>query len=137
MLSEDPQSTNQYLVADSLIEDDDGSADEASKSMEAIKIEECEDDEVGSAAESSIWNPNTILIGPLKEEEGSLLALCLKNVTGTVDRLFELASQIRSPIAKRARTDVDVYGDVDLDIKSTYKGLRESAYRDGIEQLIL
>ena len=66
-----------------------------------------------------------------------MLALHFEDVLEAIDQLFSLASQIRSPSSRKLRTDVDLYRDIDADVKSTYIRVREAAELQGIEQIFL
>ena len=66
-----------------------------------------------------------------------MLALHFEDVTEAIDQLFSLASQIRSPSSRKLRTDVDLYRDIDVDVKSTYIRAREAAELQAIEQIFL
>ena len=78
-----------------------------------------------------------IVTGVLSDEDESLLALHFEDVTEAIDQLFSLASQIRSPSSRKLRTDVDLYRNIDADVKSTYIRAREAAELQGIEQIFL
>ena len=66
-----------------------------------------------------------------------MLALHFEDVTEAIDQLFKLASQIRSPSTRKLRTDVDLYREIDADVKSTYIRVKEAAELQGIEQIFL
>ena len=78
-----------------------------------------------------------IVTGVLSDVDESMLALHFEDVIEAIDQLFKLASQIRSPTSRKLRTDVDLYRDIDADVKSTYIRVREAAELQGIEQVFL
>ena len=85
--------------------------------------------------DSSTQSP--VITGVLNDEDGSMLALHFEYVTEAIDQLFKLASQIRSPATRKLRTDVDLYREIDADVRPTYIQMREKAERQGIEQILL
>lgn len=84
-----------------------------------------------------ISDTGPVITGVLNDEDEPMIKLYFENVTEAIDQLFKLASQIRSPATRQARTGVDLYRDVDADIKSTYIRLRKLADQRGIEQLLI
>ena len=78
-----------------------------------------------------------VITGVLNDEDGSMLALRSEDVTEAIDRLFKHTSQIRSPATRKLRTDVDLYREIDADVRPTYIQMREKAERQGIEQILL
>ena len=77
------------------------------------------------------------MMGSLSDENESLLMLYFEDVTEAVNQMYNLASQIRSPKTRQTRNDVDLYKEVDGDIKSEYVKLRKAAELQGIEQILL
>ena len=78
-----------------------------------------------------------IVTGVLSDVDESMLALHFEDVIEAIDQLFNLASQIRSPSSRKLRTDIDLYRDIDAEVKSTYIQVREAAELQGIEQIFL
>ena len=78
-----------------------------------------------------------IVMGILNDENESMLTLHVEDMTEAIDQLYNLASQIRSPRTRRYRTDIDLYKDVDDDIKSEYVSMRKRAELQGIEEILL
>lgn len=70
-------------------------------------------------------------------ENESLFTLHFEDMTEAIDQMYNLASQIRNPKARRIRTDIDLFNEVDDDIKSEYIKLRTTAESRGIEQMLL
>ena len=89
----------------------------------------------GDDASSLESYPN--VTGLLSDVDESMLALHFEDVIEAIDQLFSLASQIRSPTSRKLRTDVDLYREIDTDVKSTYIRVREAAELQGIEQIFL
>ena len=85
--------------------------------------------------EGSLSSP--IVMGILNDENESMLTLHFEDMIKAVDQLYDLASQIRSPRTRKYRTDIDLYKDVDDDIKSEYVSMRERAELQGIEEILL
>ena len=88
-----------------------------------------------SGDEGSFSSP--IVMGVLNDENESMLTLHFEDMTEAIDQLYNLASQIRSPRTRKYRTDIDLYGDVDDDIKSEYVSMRKRAEVQGIEEILL
>ena len=78
-----------------------------------------------------------VVTGILDDVDESMLALHFEDVIEAIDQLFRLASQIRSPSSRKLRTDVDLYREIDADVKSTYIRVREAAELLGTEQVFL
>ena len=78
-----------------------------------------------------------IVMGVLNDENQSMLTLHVEDMTEAIDQLYNLASQIRSPRTRKYRTDIDLYKDVDDDIKSEYVSMRKRAELQGIEEILL
>ena len=78
-----------------------------------------------------------IMMGTLNDENGSMLTLHFKDVIEAITQLYNVASQIRSPRTRKYRTDIDLYKDVDDEIKSEYVSMRKRAELQGIEQILL
>ena len=85
--------------------------------------------------EGSLSSP--IVMGILNDENESMLTLHFEDMTEAINQLYNLASQIRSPRTRKYRTDVDLYKDVDDDIKSEYVSMRKRAELEGIEEILL
>ena len=66
-----------------------------------------------------------------------MLALHFEDVIEAIDRLFSLAPDIRGPSCRKLHTDVDVYREVDADVRSADRIVREAAELQVIEQLFL
>ena len=90
-----------------------------------------------SGDDASSLESYPIVTGVLSDVDESMLALHFEDVIEAIDQLFSLASQIRSPTSRRLRTDVDLYREIDTDVKSTYIQVREAAELQGIEQIFL
>ena len=101
------------------------------------KVGVFEDDSSAKVSDSPTSDTGPVITGALNDDDEPLIKLYFENVTEAIDQLFKLASQIRSPATRQARTGVDLYRDVDADIKSTYIRLRKLANQRGIEQLLL
>ena len=82
-------------------------------------------------------NSSTIMTGILNDENESMLTLYFEDITEAIDQLYNLASQIRSPRTRQYRTDIDLYKDVDDNIKSEYVNMRKRAEMQGIEEILL
>lgn len=95
------------------------------------------DDDSLKVSGSPISDTGPVITGALNDEDEPMIKLYFENVTEAIDQLFKLAAQIRSPATRQARTGVDLYRDVDADIKSTYIRLRKLADERGIEQLLI
>lgn len=78
-----------------------------------------------------------IMMGTLNDEDESMTMLHFEDVTEAINQMYSLASQIRSPRARKIRTDVDLFKEVDSDIRSEYIKLRETVELQGIEHIIL
>lgn len=78
-----------------------------------------------------------IMMGTLNKETGSMLTLHFEDVIEAITQLYNVASQIRSPRTRKYRTDIDLYKDVDDEIKSEYVRMRKRAELQGIEQILL
>ena len=76
-------------------------------------------------------------MGTLNDGSESMLTLHFEDVTEAIDQLYNLASQIRSTSVRKYRTDIDLFKDVDNEIKSEYVKLRKGAELQGIEQMLL
>ena len=85
--------------------------------------------------EGSFSSP--IVMGVLDDENESMLTLHFEDMIEAIDQLYNLASQIRSPRTRTYRTNIDLYGDVDDDIKSEYVSMRKRAEAQGIEEILL
>ena len=85
--------------------------------------------------EGSLSSP--IVTGILNDENESMLTLHFEDITEAINQLYSLASQIRSPRTRNYRTDIDLYKDVDDDIKSEYVSMRRIAELQGIEEILL
>ena len=85
--------------------------------------------------EGSLSSP--IVMGILNDENESMLTLHFEDMTEAINQLYNLASQIRSPRTRKYHTDVDLYKDVDDDIKSEYVSMRKRAELEGIEEILL
>ena len=90
-----------------------------------------------SGDDASSLESYPIVTGVLSDGDESMLALHFEDVIEAIDQLFSLASQIRSPSSRKLRTDVDLYREIDTDVKSTYIRVREAAELQGIEQVFL
>lgn len=101
------------------------------------KAEGFGDDDSPKIPDSPISDTGPVMTGVLNDEDEPMIKLYFENVIEAIDQLFKLASQIRSPATRQARTGVDLYRDVDADIKSTYIRLRKLADQRGIEQLLI
>ena len=99
---------------------------------EVIEGATCFYDDDASSLESC-----PVVTGVLSDVDESMLALHFEDVIEAIDQLFSLASQIRSPSSRKLRTDVDLYREIDADVKSTYIRVREAAELQGIEQVFL
>ena len=66
-----------------------------------------------------------------------MLVLHLEDVTGAINQMYNLASQIRSSKLRTIRTDIDIYKKIDGEIKSEYIKMRKRAELQGIEQIVL
>ena len=71
------------------------------------------------------------------DENESMLILHLEDVTEAIDQMYNLATQIRSPKTRNVRTEVDLYKEVAVDIKSDYIRIRKKAELQGIEYILL
>lgn len=78
-----------------------------------------------------------IMMGTLNDENGSMLTLHFEDVIEAITQFYNLASQIRNPRTRKYRTDIDLYKDVDDEIKSEYVRMRKKAELQGIEQILL
>ena len=78
-----------------------------------------------------------IVMGILNDENESMLTLHFEDMTEAINQLYNLASQIRSPRTRKYRTDIDLYKDVDDNIKSEYVSMRKRAELRGIEEILL
>lgn len=78
-----------------------------------------------------------IMMGTLNDENGSMLTLHFEDLIEAITQLYNVASQIRSPRTRKDRTDIDLYKDVDDEIKSEYGRMRKRAQLQGIEQILL
>ena len=87
--------------------------------------------------ESSISPVMMETLNDTSDENESMLMLHFEDMTEAINQMYNLASQIRSPISRKIRTDVDLYKDVDGEIKSEYIKMRKRAESQGIEQLML
>ena len=87
--------------------------------------------------DASSLESRPVVTGILNDVDESMLALHFEDVIEAIDQLFSLASQIRSPSSRKLRTDVDLYREIDADVKSTYIRVREAAELQGIEQVFL
>ena len=87
------------------------------------------------AGEGSLTSP--IIMGALNDDNESMLTLHFEDVTEAINQLYNLAFQIRSPRTRKYRTDIDLYKDVDDEIKSEYVIMRKRAELQGIEQILL
>ena len=85
--------------------------------------------------EASLSSP--IVMGILNDGNESMLTLHFEDMAKAIDQLYNLASQIRSPRTRKYRTDIDLYKDVDDDIKSEYVSMRQRAELQGIEEILL
>lgn len=101
------------------------------------KVEDLEDDSSAKVSDSPTPDTGPVITGALNDDDEPMIRLYFENVTEAIDQLFKLASQIRSPATRQARTDVDLYRDVDADVKSIYIRLRKLANQRGIEQLLI
>lgn len=117
------------------------SGDEKSRSMisetpslDRLRAENHEPSSVSGDGGPSI---GPIVMGTLNDENESMLILHFEDVTEAVDQLYNLASQIRSPKTRKSRTDIDLFRDVDEDIRSEFIKMRVSAELQGIEQMLL
>ena len=77
------------------------------------------------------------MMGALNDEDESMVTLHFEDVTEAINQLYNLASQIRSPKIRKYRTDVDLFKEVDDEIKSEYIKMRRRAELQGIEQILL
>ena len=77
------------------------------------------------------------MMGDLNDENESVLTLHFEDVAEAINQMYKLASQIRSPKTRNIRTDVDLFKDVNIEIKSEYIKMRKRAELQGIEQLLL
>ena len=77
------------------------------------------------------------MMGALHDEDESMVTLHFEDVTEAINQLYNLASQIRSPKIRKYRTDVDLFKEVDDEIKSEYIEMRKRAELHGIEQILL
>ena len=96
---------------------------------------EDEDALSGHIVEAS--NTSPIMMGVLNDGNESMLKLHFEDVTEAINQLYNLASQIRSPRIRKYRTDIDLFKDVDDEIKSEYIKARTRADMQGIEQMLL
>ena len=71
------------------------------------------------------------------DDDKSLFTLHFEDITEAINQLYNLASQIRSPKIRQYRNDIDLFKDVDDDIKSEYVRLRKAAELRGIEQMLV
>ena len=78
-----------------------------------------------------------IMMGTLNDENGSMLTLHFEDVIQAITQLYSVAYQIRSSRTRKYRTDIDLYNDVDDEIKSEYVRIRKTAELQGIEQVLL
>ena len=85
--------------------------------------------------EASLSSP--VMMGILNDENESMLTLHFEDMTKAIDQLYDLASQICSPRTRKYRTDIDLYKDVDDDIKSEYVSMKKRAELQGIEEILL
>lgn len=76
-------------------------------------------------------------MGTLNDESESMLTLHFEDVTEAIDQLYNLASQIRNTKIRKYHTDIDLFKDIDNEIKPEYVKLREAAELQGIEQMLL
>ena len=104
------------------------------RDLDATRIENERPSNI-SGDEGSLSSP--IVMGVLNDENESMLTLHFEDMTEAIDQLYNLASQIRSPRTRKYRTDIDLYGDVDDDIKSEYVSMRKRAEVQGIEEILL
>lgn len=92
----------------------------------------CLSDDNTASLESS-----PVVTGALSDVDESMLALHFEDVIEAIDRLFGLAPDIRGPSCRKLHTNVDIYREVDADVRSAYRRVREAAELQGIEQLFL
>ena len=85
--------------------------------------------------EASLSSP--VMMGILNDENESMLTLHFEDMSKAIDQLYDLASQIRSPRTRKYRSDIDLYKDVDDDIKSEYVSMMKKAELQGIEEILL
>lgn len=110
---------------------------ETSKSHQYDDAQHIEGTTCFSDGNESSLESYPVVTGVLNDGDESMLALHFEDVIEAIDQLFSLASQIRSPSFRKVRTDVDLYRDIDADVKSTYIRAREAAELQGIEQIFL
>ena len=96
-----------------------------------------ENDELLSVSNDGGSSTSPIMMGTLNDENESILMLHLEDVTEAINQMYNLASQIHSPTTRNIRTDVDLFKEVDDDIKSEYIKMRKTAELQGIEQMLL
>ena len=80
---------------------------------------------------------SSIMMGTLNDEDESMVTLHFEDMTEAINQLYNLASQIRSAKIRKYRTDVDLFKEVDEEIKSEYIRIRRRAELQGIEQILL
>ena len=104
------------------------------------------DAEVAEVSEGATWFSDDdasslescpVVTGVLSDADESMLTLHFEDVYEEIDQLFSLASQKRSPSSRKLHTDVDLYREIDADVKSTYIRVKEAGELRGIEQAFL
>ena len=104
------------------------------RDLDVTRTENEEPLNIGGDEESA---SSPIVMGILNDENESMLTLHFEDMTEAINQLYNLASQIRSPRTRKYRTDIDLYKDVDDDIKSEYVSMRKRAELQGIEEILL
>ena len=75
----------------------------------SIKTLRAEDDEPSSMSNDGGFSIGPIVMETLRDENESMLTLQFEDVTEVINRLYNLASQMRSPETRKSRTDIDFF----------------------------
>ena len=124
-------------IVTSIIAHSDDESQTIVSGMRDLDVTKVENEELSfiHGDEESLSSP--ILMGVLNDEDESMLTLHFEDMIEAIDQMYKLASQIRSPRTRKYRTDIDLYKDIDDEIKSEYVSMRKRAELQGIEEILL